>query len=547
MTRPPRRIALLIAAAVAAMAALGYASWSRRSTGGTDAASAALARVTLPDVSRLDPAVQTQVRDRHARMSAVVGAAQSSAAEQADAYGSMGQVLLAAEYRTEAEAAFRNAQALAPDDVRWPYYLGHVHRARQDPARAIEAFQRVLDLAPDDVPSLTWLGDLYLASGDPASAEAPLLRALALQPASAAAASRLGRAALAQGDYARAVEYLERARREQPDAAGVHYSLGMAYRGLGQAAKAEEHLRQGGAGGDPSPADPLMDAVAALLRGAGAFEARGMEALDAREWSAAVDNLRQAVVLAPANAVTRLNLGTALSLAGDPFAAERELLEAVRLDPRLARAHFALGVLAQDAGRWRDAVGRFETAVRTDGGLVDARFGLAEALRRTGRPGDAVAQYRALLALDPAASQARFGLSMAFVRLKRFGDARATLEEAVAVHPGQPGFPHALARVLAAAPDAAVRDGRRALGLMEPLVTAEASPAVAETMAMVMAELARFDDASRWQERAIDAAAAAGQAGLAERMQDNLRLYRRRQPCRTPWRDDDPVIAVAQP
>ena len=547
MTRRGQRAGITMAAAAVVLAALAY-NWAaiRRTITATPATTEAAQTLPLrvPDVSRLDPDVQQQIRDRHASLTEVLAAEQSSSAERAEAFGALGTLLLAAEYATEAEIAFQHAQTLAPRDMRWPYYLGHVYRARQEPARAIRSFQQVLELAPDDVASLIWLGDLHLASGDAAAAAAPLQRAFTLQPSSAAAAARLGRAALARREYPRAVEYLERALQLQPAAAAVHYPLGMAYRALGERSKAEAHLRQATESGDPAPADALMEAVAAQLRGAGAFEARGMDALDARDWNSAVANLRQAVALAPTNAVTRLNLGTALSLAGDAQAAERELREAVRLDPRLAKAHFALGVLAQERGRWHDAIARFSSAVQQEPGFVDARFALADALRRTGQAEAAVGQYRDVLALNPAASQARFGQAMALVRLHRVGDARAVLEEAVQVHADQPGFPHALARILAAAPEAAVRDGERALALMQPLVTAETSAAVSETMGMVMAELNRFDEAVQWQERAIAAAAASGQPALAAQMQDNLRLYRRRQPCRTPWRDDDPVIAV---
>jgi tetratricopeptide (TPR) repeat protein len=504
----------------------------------------ALRHLVLPDLARLDTAVQQQIRDEHARLLMVLDAPRATTSERAEASGSLGKLLLAAEFFVEGERAFLDAQALAPADMRWPYLLGHVYRARQDLPRAIAMFERALALARDDVPSLIWLGDLLLASGDAAAAETPLRRALVLDPRSAAAASRLGRAALERRDYARAIEYLQQTLALNPSATSVHYPLGMAYRALGRAAEAEAHLTRATDLGSVPPSDPLMEAVAGMLRGAGAFESRGMAALEARDWKGAVDNLQQAVALGPANAVTRLNLGTALSLAGDAEAARRELREAVRLDPRLAKAHFGLGVLAQDAGQWAESVERFTTAIDRDAGFVDAHFTLAEALRRTGRAADALGHYRHVLALDPAASQARFGQAMALVRLRRYAEARQVLVDAVRVHPEQPGFPHALARILAAAPDTAVRDGQRALGLMQPLVTAEESPAVAETMGMVMAEMGRFEEAVQWQERAIASATAAGQQVLAVQMQESLTAYRRRQPCRTPWREDDPVIAI---
>jgi tetratricopeptide (TPR) repeat protein len=546
MSPRARRRALASAAAVLAAGALVYA-WraaTSREISGRGSAGVNVLVPPLPDVSRLEPSVQQQIRDRHASVrSALVSGA--SAPALAEELGALGKVLLATESPGAADA-FESARTLAPSDMRWPYYLGHVHRLRQEAAPAIRMFERALQLVPDDVPTLVWLGDLHLAAGDAESAERYLRRAADLQPASAAAVERLGRAALSRRDYGRAIDLLERALALEPGAASVHYPLGMAYRGSGNIAKAEFHLRQAGDEASLPPDDPLMDSVALLLRNAAAYEARGMQALEARDWKTAVENLREAAARAPGNAIIRLNLGTALSLSGDPAAAREALLEAVRLAPDMAKAHFSLGLIAQDEGRWSEAVERLSTAVLHQPDFVDAHYALGEALRRTGQADQALEHYARVLELNPAASQARFGRAMALVRLGRWLDARSTLSEAFRLHPDQPGFPHALARVLAAAPDPQARDGRRALQLMEPLAASQAGPAVNETMAMAYAELGRFEEAVSWQQRAIAAARSGGQSQLAVRMTGNLDRYRRGQPCRTPWREDDPVIAAAR-
>ena len=59
-------------------------------------------------------------------------------------------------------------------------------------------------------------------------------------------------------------------------------------------------------------------------------------------------------------------------------------------------------------------------------------------------------------------------------------------------------------------------------------------------MAMVLAELGHFDLATDWQRLAMSAAARAGRPDVAQQMAASLALYQLRQPCRTPWRDDDP-------
>jgi Flp pilus assembly protein TadD len=176
--------------------------------------------------------------------------------------------------------------------------------------------------------------------------------------------------------------------------------------------------------------------------------------------------------------------------------------------------------------------------------MVNARASLADALRRSGKLDASIAEYIEIVKIDPSASQARFGRAMALVRLRRFGEARAVLEEAARTHPEQPGLAHALARILAAAPDDAVRDGARALTIVQSLQkTTSPSVALVETEAMALAENGRFGDAVVRQRHAIAMATDARRTDLATRLSENLRRYESRMPSRVPWTDDDPVHA----
>jgi cytochrome c-type biogenesis protein CcmH/NrfG len=130
---------------------------------------------------------------------------------------------------------------------------------------------------------------------------------------------------------------------------------------------------------------------------------------------------------------------------------------------------------------------------------------------------------------------------MGLVRLGRYQEAKSRFEAAMKTFPDQPGFAHALARVLAAAPDANVRDGARAISIMNELLKSQQTLAMAETMAMALAESGRFEDAVMWQQDAIRAASESKREDVARKLTANLKLYQSRQPCRTPWTPDDPV------
>jgi tetratricopeptide (TPR) repeat protein len=324
-----------------------------------------------------------------------------------------------------------------------------------------------------------------------------------------------------------------------PAASSIHYPLALAYRGLGDTRNAEAHLKQRGNVELP-PDDRLMAEVSTLLQNAAAYETRGSQALEGRQWPEAIENLTKASQLAPTNAFTRLNLGTALYMKGESDRALEQYREAVRLAPDLARAHFGIGVVMETRGNDADAIAAFTTAVARDPAYVEARFSLANALRRNGRVEESLSHYAEVLRANPAVSQASFGYAMGLVRLGRYAEARERLQQAAKSFPDQSGFAHALARVLAAAPDERVRDGSRALAITTGLAKTQRTPGLAETMAMALAELGRFDEAVKSQREAMAMSQQAPPA-LRARLAENLRSYENRRPCRVPWAADDPV------
>ena len=502
--------------------------------------------VALPDISRAAPDVQTQLREQYATMTRVVAQASSPPADRAAAFGDMGKLFVATELYDAAERCFANARQLAPGDMRWPYYLAQVARLANDPAKAAGFFEQVLALQPDHVPSLVWLAEMRLAQSRPADARPLLLKAQTLAPRDAAVLYGLGRVALEERDYANAVKQLEAALALVPSASRVQYPLAMAYRGLGNPAQAEAHLRLRGEA-DLPPADALMGEIGGLLKNAAAYETRGAQAIDEKRWPDAVRELRQAIAVAPNNGFTRLNLGTALYMTGDAAGALEQYQTAVRLRPDLAKAHFAIGVLKEAARDDAAALDAFSAAVGADPSSSEAQLSLADALRRAGRVEEALPHYSEVLRANPSASQASFGYAIGLVRLKRYAEARDRLAEASRAYPDQPGFAHALARLLAAAPDDRVRDGQRALTIMNELLKTQNTLSSAETMAMVFAEIGEWGRAVDWQRQTIDAARQAKQPALVARLTANLHLYEQKKPCRVPWADDDPVHRPGAP
>ena len=508
--------------------------------GGVDGALAAarLEPVALPDLSQVSDSVREQVQARWRPVERLQGDGAAPAPGEAETYGALGMVLMAAEFPNAAIPAFRNAQMLAPADVRWPYYLAHLHRdagALDDAADRFEAARR---LQPDDMAILVWLGDVRLAQGEAGSAEPLFARALSLFPDSLSARFGLARVALMREEYRAAAEGLEEILELEPSATAAHYPLGQAYLSLGESERAQEHLRQRETA-DIRPSDPLMAALDGLLESSQAYETRGIEALNREDWDGAVAAFRRGLEIDPADAELRHRLGTALYLRGDIRTARTELERAAAEAPELPQAHYSLGVLLQEQGRHREAAERFIAALRARSAYTEARLRLAYSLRRSGDPEDALAEYRRVSRMNPDLVEAAFGEAMALVVLHRWGEARTRLEEAMEAYPGDPAVAHALARVMAAAPDGRVRDGERALTMVDRLASRGRTLELGETMAMALAEVGAHDRAAALQRDLITGAGRAGLPDVIPRLERNLRRYERGEACRTPWPDGE--------
>jgi tetratricopeptide (TPR) repeat protein len=489
----------------------------------------------LPDLAAMATPVQQQIRAQYERLSSAQLTAASDQA-RATELGRMGVLLMAAESVPAAEPFLAQAMTLAPDEPRWPYYMAHLSRMKGDPASAASYFERVLALRPEDVPALVWRGHLALDQGQTDAAARSYARALELQPGLFAATFGLGRASLVAGRYADAVKQLEAALAAEPRATAVNYPLALAYRHVGRAADAQVRMRARGDAQPPLP-DPLMGELAEILESPVVYEARGDRALARGQLAPAVEAFRRGLALAPDRPALKQKLATALALQGDVPTAVAMYQELLARDPDFAEAHYSLGALLLGSGQLAPAIDQFAAAVRADPGYLQARLQLGHTLRRARAFDRALAAYQGALGVDPRLAEARLGYAVTLADAGRYGTARAWLAEGRKAHPERLEFVELLVRVLAAAPDANVRDGRLAADLAAPLVQQARTWRTLEAQAMALAETGQWTEAVARQRDAIDAFQRSGRpAGPA--LDDGLRRYEHHQPSRVPWSAD---------
>jgi tetratricopeptide (TPR) repeat protein len=490
--------------------------------------------IPFPEVSALEPDVAEQINDARKHLADVLASASPDPAAQASAYGELGKIYQAYSLHEAAEACYRNAMRLAPEDAPWPHYLGILLEDAGRLDEAVEAYGRALQLVPRDVPALTYQAEALRQLGRQEPAESAAQRALAIDPTCTAAKALLGQMALDRRDFRTAATLLDEALAATPQANRLHYLLAMAWRGLGDPAKAGEHFAQAGSVG-VRPADPWFDELASLRTGERVHMARGKTAFDAGRFADAAEQFRRALAARPESVEARLNLAAALGELGQRAEAASLLREALRLAPDQANAHYNLAVLLAAEGTppaTAEAGEHLSAALAVRPNDVDALRLRARLRRDGGRLEEALEDYTRAVELAPADETARVGQAETLVRLGRYRQARERLEEARRVLPQSGSVAFGLARLLAACPDLAVRDGSQALDLALALWQTRPAASHAETAAMALGELGKCDEAAQWQRRALEAAQKEGLTGRLADLSAALAAYEHGAPCR---------------
>ncbi len=505
-----------------------------------------LTPIPHPDLNAVERLIREQLQAERSRLTAKVSAAEVPDSARADAFGGLGRLYHAYDFTEAARACYRNALVLKPKDFRWAYLLGRLLESQGDLKQAVEHYRRAAAIEPEDLPTLLHLAQAQLNLNRPELAEPLFKEAISRDPypSSASALVGLGNISLSRNDPEEAIEYFETAVSLQPEANSIHYPLAMSYRQIGDLEKAREHLKQRGTK-TPEYPDPLMDELRKVRTGKQFFWSQGTVALSEGRFADAAEAFRQMVAADPEEPIAHMDLGTALLQLGDVGGALARYQESLRLSPGNPRLHYNLGLVYTLQKAYPKALEHYQNAVELDPGFENAHFNAANLLMRLGNMARAGRHYGRVNELNPSHAFARFMQAMTLVKLGRYREARTLLESSHQALPDDVDITHALARLLAASPQSTAGDGRQALKLLEGVFKSQNEVAFEhfETLAMALAMSGQIHRALQVQQGMMDEVRQAGRADLAALLEENLARYRSGQPCRTPWRDDDPVFS----
>lgn len=237
-----------------------------------------------------------------------------------------------------------------------------------------------------------------------------------------------------------------------------------------------------------------------------------------RDPAQALDALADLARARPADGFAQRSYAVALAQTDRADLALPFFEKAIAIDALDYEAEAGLGGALVQLGRPADALAHFERALEIRADAPDVRFNQGVALSRLGRRADAIDAWRAEVELDPDHDAARGALVNALVADGRVTEAAAEAGAMLERDPEHAGARKILAWIYATSADPAVRDGTRALALIEPLTSAPGGPVDPEALdvhAAALAETGDFAGAARVAARSAEAWRELGEEGEA--------------------------------
>ena len=346
-------------------------------------------------------------------------------------------------------------------------------------------------------------------------------RALACTTDNSVAHVNLGIALLQKGRVDDAITQYQEALQINPNDAEAHVNFGQALVRKGKADDAISHYQK---------ALQIKPGIAETHFNLGnAFLQKGSVA-------EAIAQYQQALQINPNYAQARNNLGNALQQEGRMDEAISQYQGALQINPDYAEAHRNLGLALARKGRLDEAIPQFQQALKIRPDYVDARVNLGNVLLQKGRLDEAISQYQEALQIDPDNGDAQNNIGNVLLQMGKADEAIAHFRKALQLEPANPGFQNNLAWLLAACPQASLRNGAKALELARQAnaLTGGEDPIILHTLAAALAETGRFSEAVETARHALQLAGAQSNTTLAGQLQWELKLYQAGSPFHIP-------------
>jgi tetratricopeptide (TPR) repeat protein len=384
--------------------------------------------------------------------------------QSADAWGTLGEVLLANGFYAEADVCLARAETLDAAEPRWPF-LRAWNLLGRDRKAGLAALRRAVertDRAPTaDAEPYLLLAEVYMQQDDRDQAEALCRRALEREPDSARARLDLGMIAYNHDDMDGCLSPLLRA----ADNAAVRHvactQLAAAYRRKGKEAEAADFDRKA----QEAPTDvPWPEPYLAELQSKTVgreTRCRAVKQLESqRRWKEAADQLRVMTAADPSDQRAFSDLGSALMSMGQLGDAENAFRSAAALSPQAADPAYDLAVVlftegeqlrragdASAADKFRASADAARQAIALKADHAQAHLFLGLALQKLNQRPQAIESFHTAERCRPESANIHLALGEALAEDGRTDEAVLQLQRACDLAPNDPRPREALERI----------------------------------------------------------------------------------------------------
>ncbi|HEY1859032.1 MAG TPA: tetratricopeptide repeat protein [Gemmataceae bacterium] len=262
------------------------------------------------------------------------------------------------------------------------------------------------------------------------------------------------------------------------------------------------------------------------------FAHRGRAWQEEGELERALRDLNEAIRLDPNTAAWFSNRGGVYDELEEYDRALRDYSETLRLDPKDARTYHSRGLIYKTRKEYKNAIADYSEAIRLDPKWSHAYFNRANAYKAQKDYDKAIGDYGEAIRLDPKRTDSYFNRAGVYKAQKEYDKAVGDYGAVIRLDPEDADAHSNLAWLLATCPEGKVRDGKKAVELATKAceLTSWRGAYFQATLAAAWAETGNFEEALRWQHKALESRLYQQEEG--ELARQRLKLFEDQKPCR---------------
>jgi len=263
-----------------------------------------------------------------------------------------------------------------------------------------------------------------------------------------------------------------------------------------------------------------------------AYVNRGFSFSKLGNYQEALKNYDRAIELDPKLTAAYINRGICHWDLGSQEKAISDFNKVIELNPKHESAYFNRGLFYFKLKNYQQTIKDLDKVVELNPEKPDAYRLHAAASEHLGNYQQAIKDYDKAIELNPNDESAYFGRGISYYKLKSFQQAIKDFGKTIELNPKYVVAYNQLAWVLSTCPQKECRDGVKAITYAQRAceLTEWREPIYIDTLAAAHAENENFQEAVRWQSKALGIKDLAAKNGAEYR--ERLQLYRERKPYR---------------